>query len=433
MDVKLPKLGEGVDSGVVVSILVREGDQIAEGQTILELENEKAVAPIPSPVSGTVTQIYVKEGAQLSVGQSMLSVAPAGAIPTAAKAIPPEPGPEATPERGPTIPSTPARSAAIVEPEFAEPATPAALPPPAAPSIRKLARDLGIDLTRVRGSELGGRIVLADLRTYVQRLQTLVFQAKLATPAVPTAAPPPPESIDFSKWGPIEKRPMSQIRRVISQRMAENWRTIPHVTHFEEADVTGMLDLKRKYNDAYEAKGARLTVTSFLFRAVAATLRKFPLLNASLDEAAHAIVLKNYVHLGVAVDTEAGLIVAVLRDADRKNLLALSQELAELSDKARDRRLSPEEMKGGTFTISNLGGLGATHFAPIINKPEAAVLGVGRGLLKPVVRDGQVVPRVMLPLAVSYDHRIIDGAETARFMVGLIQALEQFKEEEVKL
>jgi len=436
MDVKLPKLGEGADSGTVVSILVKEGDPITEGQTMLELENEKAVAPIPSPASGVVTQIFAKEGATLSVGQLILSVAQAGEIRPAPKPIPAEQGPGSMPEPQPAVPSTPAASAALTEPEFAEPAPSSALPPPAAPSIRKLARDLGIDLFRVRGSELGGRIVLPDLRAYVQRLQKLVFRTKhapLAAPTAPAVVAPPPESIDFSKWGPIEKRPLSQIRRVISRRMAESWATIPHVTHFEEADLTGVLDLKRKYNDAYEKQGAGLTVTSFIFRTVAMTLRKCPLMNSSLDETTQEIVIKHYIHLGVAVDTEAGLIVPVLRDADRKSLLTLSQELTALSDKARDRKVSLEELKGGTFTISNLGSIGATHFGPIINKPEAAILGVGRGTLKAVVRGQQVVPRVLLPLAVSYDHRIIDGAEAARFMVELIKALEQFKEEDVKL
>jgi pyruvate dehydrogenase E2 component (dihydrolipoamide acetyltransferase) len=414
--------------------LVREGDRITEGQTILELENEKAVAPIPSPASGTITQIHIKEGAKLSVGQLILSVAQAGEIPEQPKAEPVAPGFVPKPELGRTVPTVSPAVVPVGEAAFAEPASRSALPPPAAPSIRKLARDLGIDLYRVRGSELGGRIVLADIRAYIQRLQSLVFQAKPAEQAAPATVPPPArESIDFSKWGPIERRPMSQIRRTISRRMAENWNTIPHVTHFERADITRVLELKKRYSAAYEKAGARLTVTSFIFRVVAQTLRKFPLMNSSLDEAAQEVVVKNYIHLGVAVDTEAGLIVPVLRDADRKHLLELSRELAALSDKARDRKVSLEELQGGSFTISNLGGIGATHFAPIINKPEVAILGVGRGRLEATVHDGHVVPRMLLPLAVSYDHRVVDGAEAARFMVDLVQAIEQFGEEEVRL
>ena len=434
MDVKLPKLGEGADTGVVVSILVREGDHITEGQTILELENEKAVAPIPSPVSGTITQIHAKEGAKLSVGQLILTVVRAGEGPGPARPTVAEAGPVGAPEPPAADPSVPAPATVLAESDFAEPAGKSALPPPAAPSIRKLAREVGIELTRVRGSELGGRIVLADLRAYVQRLQKLVFQTQPTAPVTaPASAGPPPASLDFSKWGPIEKRPMSQIRRVISRRMTENWTTIPHVTHFEEADITGVLALRKKHGSAYEKQGVRLTVTSFLFKAVADVLKQFPILNASIDESNQEIVIKNYVHLGVAVDTEAGLIVPVIRDADKKSLLELSKELSALADKARDRKVTLEELKGGTFTISNLGGIGTTHFAPIINKPQVAILGVGRGGPKPVVRDGQVVPRSLLPVSLAYDHRVIDGAEAARFMVELQQRLEQFKEEDVAL
>lgn len=226
---------------------------------------------------------------------------------------------------------------------------------------------------------------------------------------------------------------MSSLRKVISRRMLENWNTIPHVTQFDEADLTRVLDLRKKYAHAYEGRGVRLTVTSFVLKAVAATLKKHPIFNSSLDEAAGEIIFKEYCHIGVAVDTEAGLIVPVIRDVDKKSLVELSGELEELAKKARDRKISAEELKGGTFTISNQGGIGGAHFTPIVNKPEVAILGLGKGSLKPVAKNDKIEPRMMLPIALSYDHRVIDGGAAARFTVDLGQALENFNEADVKI
>ena len=241
------------------------------------------------------------------------------------------------------------------------------------------------------------------------------------------------ERIDFSKWGPIERKAVSPLRKVIAERMTENWNTIPHVTQFDEADITGLMALRKKQVPAFEAKGAKLTLTGFAVRALVKVLKQHPVFNSSLDEAAGELVFKNYYHVGLAVDTEAGLIVPVIRDADRKSLFELSQEIEALAAKARDRKVALEELKGGTFTISNQGGIGGAHFTPIVNKPEVAILGLGRGALKAVVREKKVEARLMLPLALSYDHRVIDGGSAARFMVDLVQALEQFPEQEVKL
>ncbi len=315
---------------------------------------------------------------------------------------------------------------------MAEALTVAAAVPPAAPSIRKLARDLGIDLRRVRGTERGGRVVLKDLKAYVQRLQQIAFAPK--APATPHAAKPAaaPESIDFGQWGPVVKKPMSSLRSIISQRMSDSWSTIPHVTQFDEADITTVLQSRKKYSAAYEAQGVRLTLTPFTLKAAVEALIQSPIFNASLDESGHAIVLKQYYHIGLAVDTEGGLIVPVIRDVDKKGMLELAKELQELAERTRARKVGLEELKGGTFTISNQGGIGGAHFTPIINKPEVAILGVGRSVAKPVVRDDHVEPRTMLPLAVSYDHRVIDGGSAARFVVQLVKALEQFKEEDVK-
>lgn len=421
MDVRLPKLGEGAETGTVVSVFVKEGDQIQKGQTILELENEKAVAPIPSPVAGKVGKLRVKEGDKLSVGQVILTVdngaaaapsAPAEAKPAPARAKQPEPEePEAIEDD-----EAPASSG---------------LPPAASPTVRKVARELAIDLSRIRGSEPGGRIVMADVRAWIQRLQKLAAQPRPEKDRGEARATS--ESIDFSKWGEITKKPLSPLRKTISERLSESWRTIPHVTQFEEADITAVNDLRKKLAPAYEKAGARLTLTSFALKAVAATLKKHPLFNASLDEASQEIVYKEYFHIGVAVDTEQGLIVPVIRDADKKSMLDLSRELNDLAEKARARKLSLQELQGGTFTISNQGGIGGAHFTPIINKPEVAILGLGRGATKAVVRNGKIESRLMMPLGLSYDHRIIDGGAAARFIVDLVQALETFPEKDAKL
>jgi pyruvate dehydrogenase E2 component (dihydrolipoamide acetyltransferase) len=422
MDVKLPKLGEGADSGVVVSLLVKEGDQIQEGQTIIELENEKAVAPIPATASGTVTKLRVKEGDKITVGQVILTLDAAS-------------GTEARTDEKESAGATPrppqkteSLRAEVEEGVVAKSEAEVA----AAPSLRKLARDLGIDLTRVRGSERGGRIVLADLRRYLQRLQELDRQGKSrAAPAESKVAPA--EAIDFAKWGPITRKPLSQLRKVIARRMSESWAVVPRVTQFDEADITGLMGLRRKHQPAYEAKSARLTLAPLALKAVAAVLKKHPIFNASLDEASGEIVFKEYSHIGLAVDTGAGLLVPVIRDADKKSLLQLAKEVEELAAKARERKLSLEEMSGGTFTVSNQGGIGGGHFTPIVNKPEVAILGLGRGAWKAVVRDDQIVQRLMLPIAISYDHRVIDGGVAARFAVDLVRELENFSESELKL
>jgi pyruvate dehydrogenase E2 component (dihydrolipoamide acetyltransferase) len=433
MDLKLPQLGEGADSGTVVTLFVKEGDAVTKDQPILELENEKAVATIPSTATGTVTQIFVKPGDKISVGQRILSLGESGAAaaPAAAK---PEPAPARSRERLIQTPS-PQQVPAAAEDELPEPGSEAraGTVPAAAPSIRKLARDLGIDLTRVRGSARGGRIMMEDVRAYIQKLQRLAAAPRAAAPAGAPAPRPVPEQVDFSKWGPISKAPLSPLRKVIARRMAESWTSTPRVTQFDEADITALMALRKKYAAAYEKKGARLTLTSFSLKVVVDALKKHPIFNASLDEVAQEIVFKQYYHIGIAVDTEAGLIVPVIRDADKKNLLELSRELEDLAGKARERKVSAEELKGGTFTISNQGGIGSGQFTPIVNKPQVAILGLGRGAMKAVVRDNKIEPRLMLPMGLSYDHRVIDGAAAARFTVELVQGFENFKEEDVKI
>jgi len=420
-DVKLPKLGEGADSGVVVGILVQAGDVVKKDQIILELENEKAVAPIPAPVAGTVSEIRVKEGDTLSVGQMILVIetdqategqSSGGVLATAAS--------QAPPPQTASLKAISARSTA---------GTPSGLPPAAAPSIRRIARDLGIDLSHVPGSQRGGRIIMADLRAYIHRLQELAAQ-----PAVSDGnGRPAVEAVDFSQWGPVEKKPMSPLRQVISRRMTENWRTIPHVTQFDEADLTELMDLRKQYLPAYEQRKARLTLTSFALKVLANCLGRNPMFNASYDEAAQEIVFKNYCHLGVAVDTDAGLIVPVIRDAHKKSVMDLTLDLQDLAARARDRKVKSEELKGGTFTLSNQGGIAGAHFTPIINKPEVAILGLGRGSLRPVWREKKVEPRLIMPVSLSYDHRLIDGGLAARFLNDIVQGFESFAEEDLKL
>jgi len=427
MDVRLPKLGEGADSGVVVGLLVKEGDAVKEGQTLIELENEKAVAPIPSTASGTVTKLRVKEGDKISVGQVILSIDTGGSEVSPAR----EQTPAEKPAPGKAKPAVVEAGVVEEHEEAVEAKTEAEIA--AAPSLRRLARELGIDLRRVRGSERGGRIVMADVRAYIQRLQTLAAKPRPETGVSPKAKTGPAAVEDFSRWGQISKKPLPQLRKVIAQRMSDSWTTVPRVTQFDEADITALMDLRKKYQAAYEAKGARLTLTPLALKAVVTALKKHPIFNSSLDEAGGEIVFKQYYHIGVAVDTEAGLLVPVIRDVDKKELLQLSKEVEELAARARERKLSLDEMQGGTFTISNQGGIGGGHFTPIVNVPEVAILGLGRGGLQAVVKDKQIQQRLILPLAISYDHRVIDGGVAARFTVDLVQALEQFGEEEVRI
>jgi pyruvate dehydrogenase E2 component (dihydrolipoamide acetyltransferase) len=419
MDVKLPKLGEGADSGVVVNVFVKEGDQVARNQAILELENEKAVASVPSTTAGVVTKIYVKAGDKISVGQHLISLSsddqPAAATAPAAKQAAPEPEPEAPIEK----------LAAEAGEEIPKPVA----APLASPSSRKLARELGIDLSKVRGSGAGGRIARGDLSAYIALLLKATEKGKSAVASTKPAA----EQIDFSKWGPVTKKPLTQLRQVIARRMWENWNAIPHVTQFDDADFTRLNELRKKYAPVYEKKGAKLTLTPLVLKALVGTLKQHPIFNSSLDEVAQAIVFKDYFHIGIAVDTEQGLIVPVIRDADKKSVLELAKELELLAQKARDRKVTAEELKGGTFTITNQGAIGSAHFTPIINKPEVAILGLGRGAMKPVARDGKVEVRMMTPLGLSYDHRVIDGGSAARFMVDLVVALQDFDEESIKL
>lgn len=430
-EIKMPLPAEGLDVVTVLEVKVKPGEAVKAGQPLLEIEAEKSTVEVPSPSGGVIRDVKVSKGQQVRVGQ-LLFVLEDGAAAVAAPA--PQPAPAAT---APPAPSRPARAeppAAPAEPAPAPAAptvatAPAAAAPPkvdangrrpagekvplAGPATRRLARELGIDLDLVTGSGRGGRILEEDVRAYVRQLAS--GAAPVAVGGAPAAAPKLP---DFGKWGPVEKQPLTQVRKLTAQQMSLAWSLIPHVTQHDRADITELEAFRKQQS----ANGPKLTVTAFALKACAIALQQFPQFNASLDMAGGQIILKRYYHLGVAVDTERGLLVPVIRDVDRKSVTQLAQELAEVSERARQGKA---DMQGGTFTVTNLGGIGGTGFTPIVNYPEVAILGLSRSQMEPVVRDGQVVPRLMLPLSLSYDHRVIDGAAAARFTRYLAEMLEK--------
>ncbi len=434
MEVRLPQLGEGADTGTVVNILVKVGDTVKKNQTLIELESGKAVAPIPSTGDGTVQTLNVKQGDKVSVGQLIATLSGSGTISSgSAPAAQPQ-----TPVQQPIQQNTFNAAPSQVLPAAGayQYQSQSGFPPAAAPSVRAIARDLGIDLGRVRGTENGGRIGLADLRNYFMQIQAMAFagsgSAAASTSASATQSQPA-AAIDFSQWGTVTKKPLSGLRRAIAKQMSSSWNTIPHVTQFDDADVTVISQLRKKYAAEYEKKGANLTLTAIILKAVTVALKKHPVLNSSIDLEKDELILKEYIHLGVAVDTDQGLIVPVIRNADKKSIFELAQELGQLAEKTRARKISGEELKGGTFTISNLGGIGGGHFTPIVNKPEVAILGIGRGVPKTVVRDGKIEIRTLMPVCVSYDHRVVDGADGARFTRAFVEALEKITDADIKL
>jgi pyruvate dehydrogenase E2 component (dihydrolipoamide acetyltransferase) len=428
MDIKLPFLGDGVASATVLSVLVAVGDTVQKDQTLLELETDKAVAPIPSPSAGTVTQIITKVGDTVSTGTLalVLSGSDSGTVPAAPVT---QPVALAAPVAAPTT----APVAQAPSGGFGNYVSTSGIEAPASPTVRRIAEQTGLDLSRVVGTASGGRITLDDLRQYVSHLQYLAFQkpveAVSKTESSKTSLAPLP---DFSKWGAIDIKPISSLRKKIGEKMAQNWHAVPHVTQFGEADITDLMALRKKHVADYAKKDIKLTVTVLILKAVVAALKEHAVFNASFDDIANTIIYKQYIHLGVAVDTEAGLMVPVIRDVDKKSIAEISEDLNAIAEKARKRQISLEDLQGGSFTVSNLGGLGAGPFTPIVNTPDTAILGLSKGQSRAVFKDGNVVERIILPISVSYDHRVIDGADGARFMQTLITTLETFPESWVK-
>ena len=402
---KLPDLGEGVEAGDVVGVLVAEGDTVEIDQGVVELETDKALVEVPSSVAGTVTKIHISAGDRVPVGSLLISVE------EDEKSVPTAPEPEAEAP-------APKEETQVAEAPAPTPSRPPAPtfngdPIPAAPSTRRLARELGVDLTQVAGSGPGGRISQDDIKAAVRNRQTGGF--------APTA---PVELPDFSRWGNIERQPLSKVRQIIAKNMSQAWQQVAHVTQFDRADVTDLEAFRQRNKERTEAYGAKLTPTVLALKAIITALKTFPQFNASLDAGANEIILKHYYNLGIAVDTERGLLVPVIKDVDRKDILELALELGDISNRARTNKIGLNELQGGTFTITNLGSLGVGEFTPIVNHPEVAIMGLGRAREEATVREGRIEPRLIMPLALSYDHRVIDGADGARFMRKIVDALE---------
>ncbi len=407
----LPDLGENIESGDVIRILVDVGDRLAEDQTVIELETDKAVIEVPSSIDGTITEILVQQGDTIAVGQPILEVE-TGEAPAAEEA-PPAPVPAEEPAPTPM----PQAVAPVVEEAPPEP-TPTLTstdgPVPAAPSTRRLAREIGVDIAQIQGTGPGGRISIDDVKAHSKKLHA----ARATAPA--TAAPLP----DFSQWGAVERQPMTKVREITADRLAQAWATIPQVTQFDKADITSLEKWRSAYGKKAEAAGGKLTPTAILIKVLGIALKVFPQFNASIDIAQREVVYKRYFHIGIAVDTPHGLLVPVVRDVDQKNIIELAVELSELAQKTRERKIAPADMQGGSMTISNVGTMGGTAFTPIVNPPEVAILGVARSQVEPTYIDGQLQPRTFLPLSLSYDHRLIDGADGARFLRWVCTALE---------
>jgi pyruvate dehydrogenase E2 component (dihydrolipoamide acetyltransferase) len=420
---KVPELGENVAQGDVTRVLVKVGDTIAKEQPVVELETDKATIEVPSSVAGTVKEIKVKPGDKVNVGAVILTVDEngSGAPKQEENAAPP------TKQQAPAEPKTEQKQEQKVlsmprPPKLQEPAAKAEGPAaPASPSVRRLAREIGLDINDVQGTGPGGRITDEDVKEHTRRILSSIGGAMSRPGSGPATVPLP----DFGKWGPVERQPMSNIRRKTAEHLSHAWTAIPHVTQFDKADITPMEELRAKFRKQVEEAGGNLTVTAVLVKVIAAAVKQFPQFNASLDEANAAIVYKNYINIGVAVDTEFGLLVPVIRNVDQKNITEIAVELHQLSEKARAKKLTLEEMSGGGISISNLGGIGGTYFTPIVNWPEVAILGVSRGIMEPVWRNDTFEPRQLLPLSLSYDHRVIDGADAMRFLRWVVQALEQ--------
>jgi pyruvate dehydrogenase E2 component (dihydrolipoamide acetyltransferase) len=430
IEAKVPDIGNYKDVPVI-ELLVKPGDKVKLDQGLVSLESDKATMEVPAPVAGTIVEIKVKVGDSLSEGSLVAlidSEGAAGAPPPPAATANPAAAQAATPAAVPAPTAAPAPAsapvAATVQAAAAVSASASELAPAArphaSPAIRLYARELGVDLTRVSGSGRKGRITREDVQAYVKSI--------MAAPA-PAARPAaggglnllPWPQVDFARFGPVEALPLSRIKKISGANLARNWAMIPHVTQFDEADITEMEGFRKRLGE--ENKDLKVTPLVFMIKAVVAALKRFPNFNSSLDANGETLVLKRYFHIGIAVDTPDGLVVPVIRDCDQKGLLDLARDLGTFSVKARDRKLGPADMSGGCFSISSLGGIGGSAFTPIINAPEVAILGVSKSATKPVWNGTEFVPRLMLPLSLSYDHRVIDGAEAARFTAYLAQQL----------
>ncbi len=440
---KLPELGENISQGDLVRLMISPGTRVSEGQPVMELETDKAVVEVPSSVNGVVKEIKVKEGEKIKVGQVIFTLegGAAAAVPARPRSAPVEhvsgqhgarlafqaairaegkTEEQALPPDQPHEPvpafSMPAQLGKVAGTEHRQAV-------PAAPHVRRLAREIGVDIYEVKGSGPGGRISEDDVKTHAKSLLAVASTAAQATPRAGHFAQP--QLPDFGKWGKIERVSMRGVRRKTAEHLAEAWNTIPHVTQHDRADITELEQLRARFAPKAEEAGGKMTVTAIALKVCAAALKVFPQFNASIDIDKEEIVYKQYINIGVAADTDRGLLVPVIRDVDKQNIVELAVALSQLSKKAREKKLTPADMEGGTFTITNLGGIGGVGFTPIVNYPEVAILGLSRSRMEPEWINGKFEPRLILPLSLSYDHRLIDGADAARFLRWIAEAFEQ--------
>ncbi|MEA4935215.1 MAG: 2-oxo acid dehydrogenase subunit E2 [Paludibacter sp.] len=442
----IPELGENINSATIVKVLVKVGDMVQPDQPVLELETDKATIEVPSDVSGKVVEVKVSEGDSVSIGQVIFTAEEAGETAQTVQAPAADVVKEPEVPVQPVVPAPVEATPAIVQeqqPVAEEKVTndfqpegntlvepPKAIlvenqPPilsnaaPAAPSVRRLAREIGVDVNQIKGTGPGGRILLDDVKAFSKSLHQQ--RNEMQHIRVEQHQEPLP---DFSKFGETEKVSMSNIRQKTAEHLSYAWHTIPHVTQFDKADITQLEEFRKSYAKTAEKFGVKLTVTAILVKIISSAMKAFPQFNASVDMQNKSIIYKKYFNIGIAVDTEFGLIVPVIKNADKLNIIEISKEINTLAEKARTKKAGIADMQGGCFTITNLGGIGGTAFTPIINAPEVAILGVSKGSIEPVYIDGKFEPRLMLPLSLSYDHRIIDGADAIRFLRWVIEALE---------
>ncbi|MBX3006651.1 MAG: dihydrolipoyllysine-residue acetyltransferase [Melioribacteraceae bacterium] len=427
---KVPELGENISSAQITKVLVSAGSAIIKDQILLEIETDKATVEIPSAVAGIVKEVKVKDGEKVAIGSTAFIIEATSSTsfevkPTTQTPQPKEETAPASTEQSTytkVIEHTHMPQAVIIPKDISKVVV------PAAPSVRRFAREIGIDINQVRGTGKGNRISIEDVKSFAKNLNQQIQKGGMVGSGVSIAKETLP---DFSKWGDIDRQPMSNIRRKTAEHLSYAWATVPHVTQFDKADITELEKLRKQFGKQVEAAGGKLTITAILLKVIASAMKEFPQFSSSVDMEKNEIIYKKYINIGIAVDTEKGLLVPVIRDVDKKNITQISVDLADVSKKARDKKLSIEDMQGGCFTISNLGGIGGTYFTPIVNTPEVAILGVSKSAIEPVYFDddpalpsGGFKPRLMMPLSLSYDHRIIDGADAIRFLRWVINALE---------
>jgi pyruvate dehydrogenase E2 component (dihydrolipoamide acetyltransferase) len=431
IEVLVPDIG-GFKDVSVIDVLVKDGQQVDKETPLITIETEKAAMDVPAPAAGRITQVKLKQGDKVSEGSLILlldpAAAPAAAAPTAAAPAKTEPSaaPSAEPKVAPAAAAPAQARAAQVSPPTARAA--AAIDEKAfsmayaSPSVRKFARELGADLGKIKGTGPKGRITQDDVKAHVKQILTMP-----AAPAAPVSALPKVQQVDFALFGAVEIKPLSRIQRISGARLQASWINLPHVTQYDDADITELEAARVALKGTASQEGVKLTPLAFIIKACVLALKEFPRFNASLDATGENLVFKKYFNIGFAADTPSGLMVPIVRDADRSGIYEIARTLAVLSEKARAGKLKAAEMQGGSFTISSLGGIGGTAFTPIINAPEVAILGVAKSSQKPVYDKGAFIPRLMLPLCLSYDHRVIDGAEAARFIVFLSKTLSDVK------